>query len=97
MMRVQALAHTLAKESVSPFPAATDGDLLGRFLDYQDEIAFEELVSRHVAAVRAVCRSVLRDSHDADDALQATFLVLVRRAHSIRERLALGAWLCRVA
>jgi RNA polymerase sigma factor (sigma-70 family) len=77
--------------------AAPDAELLARFLDSRDEIAFEALVARHLPAVRAVCRSILRDPNDADDAVQATFLVLVRRAVAVRNRVALGAWLCRVA
>src|SRR5581483_7508531 len=77
--------------------SAPDAELLTRFLDARDEIAFEALVARHLPAVRAVCRSVLRDPNDADDAIQATFLVLVRRAGAVRNRPALGAWLCRVA
>jgi RNA polymerase sigma factor (sigma-70 family) len=76
---------------------ATDADLLGRFLDARDQSAFADLVARHGPAVRAVCRSVLRDPNDADDAAQATFLVLVRRAGAVRDRDALGGWLCRVA
>jgi RNA polymerase sigma factor (sigma-70 family) len=77
--------------------ARSDHDLLTRFLDVHDEAAFEGLVTRHLPAVRAVCRSVLRDPNDADDAVQATFLVLVRRAAAVRDRAALGAWLCRIA
>lgn len=80
-----------------PAGASTDADLLGRFLDARDQSAFAELVARHGPAVLAVCRSVLRDPNDADDAAQATFLVLVRRGAAVRDRAALGAWLCRVA
>lgn len=78
-------------------PPAADAALLSRFLDAHDEDAAGVLVARHLPAVRAVCRSVLRDPHDADDAAQATFLVLVRRAGAVRDRQALGGWLCRVA
>lgn len=74
-----------------------DAELLGRFVDHRDEEAFAELAARHLPAVRAVCRSVLRNTADADDAVQATFLVLVRRAAAVRDRRALGGWLCRVA
>src|SRR5207237_5867120 len=77
-------------------PPAADADLLTRFLDRHDESAFEALVARHLPAVRAVCRSLLRDPNDADDAVQATFLVLVRRAAAVRDREARGAWLGRV-
>jgi RNA polymerase sigma factor (sigma-70 family) len=92
--RFRTAARRLAAPRAAP---AADADLLARFLDARDEAAFEALVARHLPAVRAVCRSVLRDPHDADDAAQATFLVLVRRAAAVRDRAALGAWLCRVA
>ena len=78
-------------------PSASDAELLTRFLDAHDESALGELVDRHLPAVRAVCRSLLRDPNDADDAVQATFLVLLRRAAIVRNRHALGAWICRVA
>jgi RNA polymerase sigma factor (sigma-70 family) len=75
----------------------SDAELLTRFLDQRDEIAFEALVLRHTAAVRAACRSWLRSESDIDDAAQATFLILVRRAGTIRDRAVLGRWLYRVA
>jgi RNA polymerase sigma factor (sigma-70 family) len=74
-----------------------DAELLARFLDNRDEAAFEALVVRHAPAVRAACRGWLRSAADVDDAAQATFLVLVRRAGSIRDGAALGRWLYRVA
>ena len=77
--------------------ARSDAELLGRFLDQRDETAFEALVVRHTPAVRAACRGWLRCQADIDDAAQATFLVLIRRARSIRERTVLGRWLYRVA
>lgn len=94
--RMQTVANRLAESPVRP-DAPTDADLLGRFLDAQDQSAFASLVARHGPMVRAVCRSVLRDPNDADDAAQATFLVLVRRAVVVRDRAALGGWLGRVA
>ena len=77
----------------------TDGEILDWFeaRHAEAESAFEELVARHGAMVPDVCRRVLRDPHDVDDAFQATFLVLVRRAGSIRNRDTLGGWLHRVA
>lgn len=95
--RIRTLAHKLGKPFDHGTKAVSDAELLTRFLDSRDEMAFEELVGRHLSSVRAVCRSVLRDPNDVDDAAQATFLVFVRRVAVIREKLALGAWLCRVA
>lgn len=94
--RVRTIALRAAPRP-DPTTRAADAELLGRFLDARDEAAFTSLVARHLPAVRAVCRSVLRDPNDADDATQATFLVLVRRAGSVRDRAAVGAWLARVA
>ncbi|HEX5272025.1 MAG TPA: sigma-70 family RNA polymerase sigma factor, partial [Gemmataceae bacterium] len=74
-----------------------DGQLLEHFLARQDAAALEALVRRHGPMVLGVCRRVLRDYHDAEDAFQATFLVLVRRAASIRPREKVGNWLYGVA
>jgi RNA polymerase sigma factor (sigma-70 family) len=75
----------------------TDGELLQRFLQWQDHRAFDLLLHRHGAMVRGVCWRVLRNAADADDAFQATFLVLIARAASIRCCDALGPWLHSVA
>src|SRR5215471_1840243 len=75
----------------------TDADVLARFLAERDEAAFELLLWRHGTMVLHVCRDVTRDEHAAEDAFQATFLTLVRKAASIRAREALGAWLYQVA
>ena len=74
-----------------------DGELLDRFADRRDEAAFEGLVARLGPMVLGVCRRMLADPHDVDDAFQATFLVLVRRAASIRDRDLVGPWLHGVA
>jgi RNA polymerase sigma factor (sigma-70 family) len=74
-----------------------DADLLDRFLAARDEVAFAALVERHGPMVLGVCRNVLADRHDAEDAFQATFLVLARHADMIRNRTAVGAWLHGVA
>jgi RNA polymerase sigma factor (sigma-70 family) len=75
----------------------TDSQLLERFAGQQDEAAFAALVRRHGPMVLAVCRRILRDAHDADDAFQATFLVLVRKASVIARPELLGNWLYGVA
>src|SRR6516225_6804240 len=75
----------------------SDAELLTRFLDDREDSAFEALLVRHTPAVRAVCRGWLRSAADVDDAAQATFLVLVKRADSIRDRAAVGRWLLRTA
>ncbi len=79
--------------------AAASGpdSLLRRFARTGDEAAFAAIVARHGPMVLAVCRRALRDPHDVEDAFQATFLVFVRRAGSIRDGDALGAWLHGVA
>ncbi len=76
---------------------ATDAQLLGYFLECGDEAAFAALVRRHGPMVLGVCRRVLRHHHDAEDAFQATFLVLAKKARAVTPREMLGNWLYGVA
>jgi RNA polymerase sigma factor (sigma-70 family) len=80
-----------------PREEGSDAHLLHRFAKDRDEAAFAALMERHGPMVMGVCRRVLRDAHAADDAFQATFLVLVRKAASLRRPHLLGNWLYGVA
>ncbi|HEV3257722.1 MAG TPA: sigma-70 family RNA polymerase sigma factor, partial [Gemmataceae bacterium] len=92
---------------VTPLPGQTDGPpsehhpadrhLLERFVTARDEAAFAALVQRHGPMVLGVCRRLLRDAHEAEDAFQATFLVLVHKARSIGRPELVGPWLYGVA
>jgi RNA polymerase sigma factor (sigma-70 family) len=75
----------------------SDAQLLARFLSARDEVSFAALVRRHGPMVLAVCRRVLHDFHHAEDAFQATFLVLATKASSVLKRESLGSWLHSVA
>src|SRR4051812_28004742 len=90
--------HTLF--SVGTMGRLTDGQLLEHYTTPggdRAELAFTVLVERHGPMVLRVCREVLRDEHEARDAFQATFLVLVRRAGPLWTRDSLGPWLNQVA
>ena len=107
--RCPAQASTILRQIDIAFNAGTvvgltDRQLVERFAARRDpiaEVAFAALVRRHGAMVLRVCRSILRDHHDAQDAFQATFLILARKAGSLRVADSLGPWLhgvaCRVA
>lgn len=75
----------------------SDGQLLGEFVDRRDGVAFATLLRRHGPMVMGVCRRLLQNHHDAEDAFQATFLVLARRAVTICPRNMLANWLFGVA
>jgi RNA polymerase sigma factor (sigma-70 family) len=99
-MLIRSLRGTL--EQVRPYTVSSpngvsDADLLERFLTGRDEAAFELLVWRHGPLVLGVCRRVLGDQHDAEDAFQATFFALAQKAGSIGRRDSLSAWLYKVA
>jgi len=76
---------------------SSEVELLHRFVTGRDEAAFEAIVARHGPMVLGVCRELLRDPNDVDDAFQATFLVLVRKAGSLKRCDLLGNWLYGVA
>lgn len=88
-----------AKEPVSraAAPAATDGELVMRFVRRRDQSAIAELVHKHAPMVMAVCRQVLGSRADAEDAFQATFLILAKRAGAIERKSCVAGWLYRVA
>src|SRR5262245_21007962 len=92
-----ATLRRLLRRLADPAVAAPDADLLGRFARHRDEEAFAALVARHGPMVLGVCRRVLGDAHAAQDAFQATFLVLARKAASLRRPAALAGWLYGVA
>jgi RNA polymerase sigma factor (sigma-70 family) len=88
------LQRTLAPPGEEALP---DAHLLARFLTGRDQAAFAALVRRHGPMVLGVCRRVLRHTQDVEDAFQAAFLVLARKAGSVLKREALGSWLYMVA
>jgi RNA polymerase sigma factor (sigma-70 family) len=88
------LRRWLAAQTSDPL---TDGQLLESFTRQRDDKAFSALLERHGPMVLRVCRRALADAQDAEDALQATFLILARKADSIIKRGSIGAWLHGVA
>jgi RNA polymerase sigma factor (sigma-70 family) len=87
----------LRRLGTTPADGPSDGELLGRFARQRDEAAFAALVRRHGPTVLGACRRILRDGHAAEDAFQATFLVLARKAGALERPAALGPWLYGVA
>ncbi len=92
MLKIRAVLRVVTQDA-----QPSDAELVRRYVADRDEPAFAELVRRHSSAVFGVCRSVLGNGHDADDAFQATFLVLVRKAHRIAFRPSIASWLFAVA
>ena len=90
---IREISRTLLKSG----PEIADGQLLEMFRVCRNEAAFEAIVQRHGPMVLAVCRRILGNHHDAEDAFQATFLVLARRSGSIAPRDMAASWLYGVA
>src|SRR5690242_8144420 len=88
------IGKLVAEQKISQ---ASDRELLLRFTNAGDEAAFAAILQRHGTMVLRVCRRLLADSQDADDAFQAVFLVLLRRASLLRWRDSVAAWLHQVA
>jgi RNA polymerase sigma factor (sigma-70 family) len=91
---VQYLRQVVDRQDMASLP---DGELLGRYVRERDEAAFEALVRRHGSMVFGICQRVLHNRHDAEDAFQASFLVLVSKAASLRSPGMLSSWLHGVA
>jgi RNA polymerase sigma factor (sigma-70 family) len=94
--RLSTVTRYLQRVAERDAPSQSDQQLLDRFRRLRDEGAFAALVRRHGPMVLAVCRRVLRHAQDAEDVFQAAFLVLVRKADSIRQQASVGGWLYRV-
>jgi hypothetical protein len=88
------IKRLLADGTITGF---SDAQLLERFVFRRDAAAFEALVAHHGPMVLSVCRGILNDPNDAEDAFQATFLILVQKSTTLRRHEAAGPWLYRVA
>ena len=95
--RLAGVMRRLVEVALADGGGLSDGALLERYLNLREEAAFGALVRIHGPMVLGVCRRVLGNVHDADDAFQATFLVLVRKGHTIVPRERVGPWLYGVA
>jgi RNA polymerase sigma factor (sigma-70 family) len=91
------LRHIRGIAAAGPAGQLTDRQLLERFTAAADEAAFESLLRRHGPLVWGTCRRLLRDSHDVEDAFQATFCALAQKGRSIRKGESVGGWLYQVA
>src|SRR5262249_4087373 len=95
--QMQKVMEQLRRTAVGNGGDESDGQLLAAFLAHRGPAAFEALVQRHGRMVLGVCQRILQHAHDAEDAFQATFLVLVRKAASLVGRHTVGDWLYGVA
>jgi RNA polymerase sigma factor (sigma-70 family) len=93
----KAIQHVLGIVRAQHDEDLSDRTLLQRFVASRDEMAFTQIVQRHGPRVQDLCSRLLRNSHDADDAFQATFMVLARKADTLHKHEALGSWLHAVA
>ena len=92
--------HYRALFEIGSFSGLSDAELLACFINREaelSELAFAAIVERHATAVLRICRAITRNEHDAEDAFQATFLILATKAAGLRVRESLGPWLCAVA
>jgi RNA polymerase sigma factor (sigma-70 family) len=91
------LEHICRLAAVQTARELSDHELVGQFVAQKDEAAFALLVERHGPMILGACRRVLGSAHDAEDACQASFLILARKAATIRKTTSLASWLHRVA
>ena len=96
-MKDSSAKHLRTLCDVGTVTGMSDSMLLERFVSQRDGPAFETIVARHGPMVLSICRRMLADLSDVEDAFQATFLILVRKAGTLRDRQRLGAWLYGVA
>lgn len=91
------LQHLRRTAALKQNDELSDGQLLERFTQRRDESAFAALMRRHGPMVLGICRGILRQPPDVEDAFQATFLILARKAGGIRRGVSVGGWLHEVA